>query len=125
MERYGKKEKLPPMFVGPVSYSSTYKSAYRLELSENLSVILPVFHISMLGKHVKDDGNQIVPDVTSVKVRAYISIDEELVSILDKREMRLSNKSISMVKVQWSSLDKSDATWKRNEDVLWDFFHLF
>ena len=127
IKRFGKKGKLAPRFVGPFPILERVgKVAYRLELPEKLSAIHPVFHISLLRKHVKDDRSEkIIPDVSGIEIRLDTSFDVEPVAVVDRCDRKLQSKVIPMVKVQWSAKDESDATWEREEDVRRDYPHLF
>ena len=101
------------------------KIAYRLELPQHLSGIHPMFHVSMLRKHVKDDTRVVVPETLDVLVRPDTSYEVEPVRIMDRSERKLRSKVQKMVKVLWNAMDESDATWELEEDVRRDFLHLF
>lgn len=101
LKHFRKKDKLAPKFVGPFPiFKCVRKVAYKLELPEKLLVIHLVLNISMLRKHVKNDGKHVVPDVTNFEVRVDTSIDVKLVGILEKRERKLRNMVILIVNVQ-------------------------
>jgi hypothetical protein len=126
VRRFGRKGKLAPRYIGPfLILERVGKVAYRLELPEQLSGIHPVFHISMLRKHVKDDNKTIVPDVTGVTVRADTSYEVEPVRLLAKSTRKHRSRITRVVKVLWSASDLSDATWELEDDVRRDFPHLF
>ena len=49
--RFGKKGKLSPRYIGPYKISKRVENmAYELELTQELALVHPVFHISMLKK---------------------------------------------------------------------------
>ena len=126
VKRFGIKGKLAPRFVGPFEVIERVgKVAYRLNLPDRMSGIHPVFHVSMLRKHVRDDRAVIVPEVTGVTVRPDTSYEVEPVRLLDRSERRLRNRIQPMVKVLWNAQDQSDATWELEEDVRRDFPHIF
>ena len=53
--RFGKKEKLAPGYIGHFEIRSRVgEVAYRLMLPPELSMIHPVFHVSMLRKYISD-----------------------------------------------------------------------
>jgi len=53
--RFGKKGKLSPKFIGPFEVLRRVgEVAYELALPPNLSVVHPVFHVSMLRKYHAD-----------------------------------------------------------------------
>ena len=113
-------------YVGPFFITECVgKVAYRLELPQHLSGIHPVFHVSMLRKHVKDDNKIIEPDVRGVTVRPDTSYEVDPVRLLARSERKLRNRVQTMVKVLWNAMDQSDATWELEEDVRRDFPHLF
>ena len=127
VKHFGKKGKLAPRYVGPFPILERVgKVAYRLELPEKLSAIHPVFHVSLLRKHVRDDkGERVIPDVSGVEVRPDTSLDVEPVRVLERCDRQLRSRVIPMVKVQWSARDESDATWEREADVRRDYPYLF
>ena len=127
VRRFGKKGKLAPRYVGPFQILERVgEVAYRLELPEKLSAVHPVFHISLLRKHVKDDkGERIIPDITGLDIHPDVSLDVDPVRVLDTCERKLRSRVIPMVKVQWSARDESDVTWEREADVRRDYPHLF
>ncbi|WMV59322.1 hypothetical protein MTR67_052707 [Solanum verrucosum] len=59
--RFGKKGKLSPQCIGLYKISKRVGNvAYELELPQELAVVHPVFHISMLNKCM-DDPSLIIP----------------------------------------------------------------
>ena len=55
VKRFGKKGKLSPHYVGPSRVLSRVgKVAYEVEFPVELSVVHPIFHVSMLKKHISD-----------------------------------------------------------------------
>ncbi|XP_070034599.1 uncharacterized protein [Nicotiana tomentosiformis] len=81
--RFGKKGKLSP----------------RLELPLDMSLVHPVFHLSMLKK-VFGDPSLIVP-VEAFEVNEELTYEEIPVAILDIQVQKLRNKEIASVKVLW------------------------
>ncbi|WMV32603.1 hypothetical protein MTR67_025988 [Solanum verrucosum] len=59
--RFGKKGKLSPRYIGPYRISKRISNiAYELKLPQELAVVHPVFHFSMLKKCM-DDPSLIIP----------------------------------------------------------------
>ena len=58
----------------------------------------PVFHISMLRKHMKDDNKKIIPDVAGVTVRADTSYEIEPVRLLARSTRKCLSKVTCVVK---------------------------
>ena len=48
--RFGKKGKLSPRYIGPYEIVRFGQVAYELALPQELSIVYPVFHVSMLRK---------------------------------------------------------------------------
>ncbi|MCF6774907.1 hypothetical protein L3H44_10975 [Corynebacterium sp. MC-12] len=59
--RFGKKGKLSPRYIGPYQIIKRFgQVAYELELPQELSMVHPVFHVSMLRKCI-GDPSRITP----------------------------------------------------------------
>ena len=126
VRHFGKKGKLAPRYVGPfVITERVDKVSYRLELPQHMSGIHPVFHVSMLRKHMKDDNRVVVPEILGVNVRPDISYEVEPIRILARSERKLCTKVQKMMKILWNAMDESDATWELEKNVRKDFPHLF
>jgi hypothetical protein len=87
--------------------------AYRLELSDGLTEIHDVFHVSQLKKYnpdseyvLNEEPLQLIPNL------CYVERPKE---ILEKSVKELSNKSIPMVKFLWEHHGVLDATWENDE----------
>ncbi|XP_070054365.1 uncharacterized protein [Nicotiana tomentosiformis] len=97
---FGRKGKLIPRYVG--SYRITQRIgqvAYKLNLPPKMSLVHPVFHVSMLKKVVGYPSG-IVP-VETIEISEVLSYEEILVAILDRQVWKLRNKEIASVKVLW------------------------
>ncbi|XP_049360029.1 uncharacterized protein LOC125824681 [Solanum verrucosum] len=103
--RFGKKVKLSPREV-----------AYKLALPPSLTVVHPVFHVSMLRKYVPDESHVI--SVESVELSPDLTFEEEPIAILDRQVRKLRTKDIVSVKVQWRHRSDREATWE-SEDDMW------
>ena len=66
--RFGKKGKLSPRYVGPYKIlKRVSKVAYQLELSAELAVVYPVFHILLLKKCVGDAASIVTLESLAVR----------------------------------------------------------
>ncbi|XP_070036401.1 uncharacterized protein [Nicotiana tomentosiformis] len=82
--RFGKKGKLSLRYVGPYKIIERIgQVAYKLDLSPEMSLVHPVFHVSMLKK-VVGDPSAIVP-VETIEVNEELSYEEIPVSIIDRQ----------------------------------------
>ncbi|XP_070010319.1 uncharacterized protein [Nicotiana sylvestris] len=96
--RFEKKGKLSLRYVGPYRIIQRIgQVAYKLELPPEMSMVHPVFHVSMLRK-VVGDLSSIVP-VETIEVNEELSYEEVPVAILDMQVRKLRNKEIASVKV--------------------------
>jgi len=73
--------------------------AYKLELPPKMSLVHPIFRMSMLKK-VMGDPSAIVP-IETIEVNEELSYEEIPVAILDRQVQKLRNKEIASVKVLW------------------------
>ena len=97
--------------------------AYRLDLSEELSRVHNVFHISMLRKYIPDPSH--VLEALEIELRNDLSYEEQPVQILGREEKELRNKTISLVKVLWRNHLVEEATWEREDQMQSQYPHLF
>ena len=73
--RFGKKEKLSPHYVGPYEICQRVgKDAYELRLPSELSLVHPVFHVSM-HKNFIDDPKSVFP-IVGLVVQENLSYKE-------------------------------------------------
>ncbi|KAF3655942.1 hypothetical protein FXO38_14448 [Capsicum annuum] len=101
-ERFGKKRKLSPRYVGPYRIlSHVRKVAYELELPTDLSSVHPVFHVSLLKKCM--DNLAVIVPLESIDIQNSLSYEELPVEILDHQICRLRNKEVPLVSVLNSS----------------------
>ncbi|WRX22760.1 Reverse transcriptase domain - like 10 [Theobroma cacao] len=100
--RFAKRGKVNPRYIGPFCIIKRIGPvAYRLELPPELDQIHNVFHVSMLKKYVPDPSH--ILEAPSIELHDDLKFEVQLVSILDRKDRVLRNKSISMVKVLWKS----------------------
>ncbi|XP_020242901.1 uncharacterized protein LOC109821119 [Asparagus officinalis] len=74
---------------------------YRLDLPVSMSSIHDIFNVLMLNKCLHNE-----------------------VRILAKKDKRLRNKVIHLVKVQWNRKEADEASWECEEDIHRDYPHL-
>ena len=122
--RFGKKGKLSPRYIGPFEILDRVGDlAYRLALPPALSHVHNVFHVSQLRKYIPDPSHII--DYGDIEVSSNASYAEQPVSILERRTKQLRNKSIPLVKIQWSRHGVDEATWETEEDMRTRYPSLF
>ncbi|KAL5566874.1 hypothetical protein UlMin_030038 [Ulmus minor] len=122
--RFGKKGKLSPRYIGPFEILEMVdKVAYKLALPSELAAVHNVFHVSMLRKYVSDPSHVLVSE--PIKVREYLTNQEQPVQILDRKDKALRNKVIPLVKVLWRNHKVEEATWEREDEMRAKYPHLF
>ncbi|XP_070013935.1 uncharacterized protein [Nicotiana sylvestris] len=99
--QFGNKGKLSPRYIGSYKIIKRIgRVAYKLEIPPpEMSLVHPVFHVSMLKK-VVGDSSLIVP-VETIEVNEELAYEEIPVSILDGQLQKLRNKEMASVKVLW------------------------
>ncbi|XP_070010668.1 uncharacterized protein [Nicotiana sylvestris] len=119
-----KKGKLSPRYVGPYRIIQKIgQVAYKLELPPEMSMVHPVFHVSMLRK-VVGDSSSIVP-VETIEVNEELSYEEVPVVILDRQVQKLRNEEIASVKVLWRNQQVEEPTWETEDGMKKKYPHLF
>ncbi|XP_070031659.1 uncharacterized protein [Nicotiana tomentosiformis] len=122
--RFGKKEKLIPRYVGPYRVIQRIgRVAYKLKLPPEMSLVHPVFHVSMLKKVVRD--MLLIVPVEAIEVNEELTYEEISVAILDRQVRKLRNKEIAFVKVLWRNQQIEKATWEAEEEMKNKYPHLF
>ncbi|XP_048438577.1 uncharacterized protein LOC125476444 [Pyrus x bretschneideri] len=112
--RFGKKGKLSPRYIGPYIVTERVgEVAYRLELPPELAKVHNVFHVSMLRHYVADPLHVIPPQ--PLEINPDLTYDEEPLTILDRKEKVLRNKTVNLVKVLWRNHSVEEATWETEE----------
>ena len=122
--RFGKKGKLSPRYIGPYKITKRVgQVAYELELPQELSMVHPVFHVSMLRKCI-GDPSRITP-IEDVQVTEDLTYEEVPVAILDRQVKKLRNKEMASVKVLWRNQQREEITWEAEEAMKSKYPHLF
>ncbi|XP_070019734.1 uncharacterized protein [Nicotiana sylvestris] len=98
--RFGKKIKLSSGFIGP--FEILYRVgdlAYRHALPPSLSVVHPVFHVSILRKYHSDPSHVLY--FSTVQLDKDLTYEEESIAIVDWQVRQLISKSYPSIRVQW------------------------
>ncbi|XP_073132798.1 uncharacterized protein [Henckelia pumila] len=113
--RFGKRGKLSPRYIGSYEILDRVGNlAYKLALPPALSGIHDV-HVSMLRKYQPDSSHVLQPDEAELdKTLIYF---ERPIQILDRKDNQLRNKSVQLVKVQWSRHGVEEATSELEQDM--------
>ena len=91
--RFVKKGKLSPRYVGLYDIlQRVYKAAYELRLISELSLVHPVFHVSMLKRCI-GDLESILP-IEGVGVKDNLSYEEVPIQIIDRQVKKFWNKEV-------------------------------
>ncbi|PHU21263.1 hypothetical protein BC332_06370 [Capsicum chinense] len=92
--RFGKKGKLSPRYIGPYKIIQRFgQVAYELDLSQELSMAHPVFHVSMLRKCIGDPSH--ITSTKDVQVTEELTYKEVPTTILDRQVKKLRNKEVA------------------------------
>jgi hypothetical protein len=79
---FGVKGKLAPHYVGPFKVLEQCRSmAYKVQLSQHLSVVHNVFHVSQLKKCLQVPDR--VVEVSDVNLEPYLTYSKHHIKILD------------------------------------------
>ncbi|XP_070010160.1 uncharacterized protein [Nicotiana sylvestris] len=122
--QFGRKEKLSPRYVRPYRIIQRIgQVANKLELPPEMSLVHPVFHVSMLRK-VVGDPSTIMP-VETIEVNEELSYEEVPVAMLDRQVQKLINREIASVKVLWRNQQVEEATWEAEDEMKKKYPRLF
>ncbi|XP_052113917.1 uncharacterized protein LOC110278045 [Arachis duranensis] len=122
--RFGKRGKLSPRYIGPFEILDRIGAvAYRLALPPELSMIHPVFHVSMLRKYLPDPSHVLAPQ--AIELQEDLSFEEEPVAIVDRQVKKLRSKEIASVKVVWKNHSVEEATWEMEDTMRDKYPYLF
>ena len=100
VKRFGKKGKLSPHYIGPYKIEDRIgKVAYKVELPAELSIVHPIFHVSMLKKSIGD--SVVIDHSESSGIQDSLSYEEIPFEVFDFQFRRLRNKEVPLVKVLW------------------------
>ncbi|XP_027767761.1 uncharacterized protein LOC114074039 [Solanum pennellii] len=124
MMKFGKNGKLSLGYVGPYEILNRLGSvAYELKLPNEVSVIHPIFHVSMLKKCIGD--LVLILPLEGLGVKQDLSDEEVPVEILDGQVEKLRNKEVASVKVLWRNHLVEGATWEAETEMKTRYPNLF
>ena len=122
--RFGKKGKLSPPYINPFELLERIGAvAYRLALPPDLSLIHPVFHVSMLRKYMHDPSHVLEPQ--TVQLDENLCYEEEPIAIVDRQVKKLRSKEVTSVKVIWRNHTTEEATWESEDAMRSKYPYLF
>ena len=84
--------------------------AYRLALPLDLSIIHPVFHVSMLQKYLHDPSHVLTPQ--TLQLDENMCYEKEPIAIVDRQIKKLHWKEIASIKVIWQNHSTEKVTWE-------------
>ena len=121
--KLGNCAKLAARFCGPFEILERIRPvSYMLALPKSMT-IHNLFHVSLLKKYVPD-ANYII-DWTVIQVEPEGVLQVHPVRILDRKNKQLRNRTIGLVKVQWTWYGPEDATWEHEDVMRVEYLHLF
>ncbi|XP_020706124.2 uncharacterized protein LOC110116764 [Dendrobium catenatum] len=109
VSRFGRMSKLSPRYVGPFEIIERIgKSAYRLLLSDRMSDVHNIFHISSLRKWISDSVKKV--STNEVEIQKNLQYKEELEKILA---------------YDWKHRTAREATYEKESDMRQLYPYLF
>jgi hypothetical protein len=100
--------------IGPVAYMIAFHASL---------FVHNVFHVSFLKKYILDVNHVIDWNVIQVEQEGAFQV--HLVRIMDRKIKQLWNRSIGLVKVQWTWYGSEDATWEHEDAMRAEYPHHF
>jgi hypothetical protein len=97
--------------------------AYKLSLSENLSAVHDVFHVSQLKKCLRVPEEQL--PMEDLKVQEDLTYVEKPTQILETVDRVTRRNTIRMCKVKWGHHLEEEATWEREDNLRAKYPELF
>lgn len=94
-----------------------------MKLPNELALVHPVLHVSMLKK-CTGDPDSILP-IEGRGVKDKLSYEEVPVHILHRKVKKLRNKEVLSVKGLWNNQLVEDSTWEAKVDMKSYYPHLF
>ncbi|WOH00506.1 hypothetical protein DCAR_0519871 [Daucus carota subsp. sativus] len=91
------------------------KVAYELALPPQMQHVHNVFHVSLLKKFNPD--TKCIIENKPVEIEPDLSYIEQPVSILDRKDKVLRNKTVPLVRVLWRNPKVEESTWELENDV--------
>jgi hypothetical protein len=100
--------------IGPVSYMIAFPTSMYVH---------NVLHVSLLKKYIPNANHVIDWNVIQVEQEGTFQVHP--VRILDWKIKQLRNRSIGIVKVQWTWYSPEDATWEHEDAMREKYPHRF
>ena len=123
VHRFGVHGKLAPRYVGPYRILARCGSAaYCIQLSDILSAVHNIFHVSQLKKCLRVLDEAV--EIEGLPLQPNLSSIEHHVKILDEKKRVTRNNVVKFYKVQWQNHSEDDATWERESYILKHYPHL-
>ena len=82
-----------------------------------------VFHVSLLKKYIPNVNHVIDWNVIQVEQEGAFQVHP--VHIMERKIKQLWNRSIGIVKVQWTWYGPEDTTWKHEDAMQEEYPHIF
>lgn len=102
-QKFGRTRKLALRYVGLFPIIEDREIAYMIKLPSSLAGVHGVLHISHLRKCVRDPETTItLTALEDLVVESDMTLVRHLVCIMTKNEKKLRNKTVILMKVQWS-----------------------
>jgi hypothetical protein len=121
--KQGSCAKLVARFCGPFEILERIGPvAYMIALPASMPVH-NVFHVSLLKKYIPDANHVIDGNVIQVEQEGTFQVHS--LRILDRKIKQLQNRTIGLVKVQWTWYRHEDSTWKHEDAMQVEYPHLF
>jgi hypothetical protein len=114
VNRFGEKGKVAPRYIGSFLILERYGLvAYQLQLSETLSTVHNVFHVSQLKKCLWVPDRTI--DVVDVALEPDLTYSEHPIRVLDQKDRVTRKRTLKFYKVQWNQHTEDEATWETQD----------
>jgi hypothetical protein len=111
VQRFAVKMKLAPKYVGPYQIIERKgEVAYKIQLSEDMNTIFPLFHVSQLNKYLRVPEERV--EAKDLKIRSDLVYQEQPIKILDTKDWITRNSTVKVYKVLWSHHVECDAMWE-------------
>jgi hypothetical protein len=112
VQRFGVKGKLAPLYIGPYEVTEKFGMvAYRIRLSDRLSTVHDIFHVSQFKKCEQIPEAQIIEE-TNAEIEPDLSLAEYPMRILDQKERQTRRQKVKMYNIQWSHHTEEEAPWE-------------
>ena len=97
--------------------------AYRLALPLELSMIHPVFHVSILRKYLPNPSHVLAPHI--IQLDEGLTYEEEPEAIIDRQVKKLHSKEVASMKVIQKNHLEDEATQEAEKAMQANYLHLF